>query len=907
MSIFSRVTIQTMKRNRTRTLVTIVGIILSAAMFTAVTTFIASLQNYMREVVVYGDGDWYGMLDGLTQEELAAFREEPGIVQSAACETVGYAELENSTNAYKPYLCVWGADDTFLQTMPVHLLTGRMPENSSEIILPQHLRANGGVACKVGDVITLELGDRIYSGETLYQDSQLMAEDTETGTQRLETFYAREKRTYTVVGIYERPSFEAYSAPGYTAITLREGAGQHCSVFFKTANPKDIYSCIEKYTESGAWGWGLNSDLLLYSGASRHASFYTVLYGLAAILIGLIMFGSVSLIYNAFAISVSERTRQFGLLSSVGATKWQLRRSVLFEALAVSAIGIPLGLAAGVAGIGVTLALVGDVFASMSAGEIPLSLHVSWPALVIAAAIAVLTVLISAWIPSRRATRITAIEAIRQSGDVAARAKAVKTGRLTYKLFGLEGMIAKKHFKRSRKKYRATVVSLFMSIVLFVSASSFCRYLSDSVSGGFSTYDFDLRYGLDTAEMTDSQGIERFQMLASVKDVKESAYTGTAHIHAVLDAADLGESFLEYCGQTQPYSYQELGQGTITLNCKVHFIQDEVYLQFLQENGMDPAVYMDSTNPTALVYDSQMGYIPQSDSYMNYNVLRNEDVSLRIPQLKEMEGYICPESGDFFYNENGEKCYYYYPDSPTDGGNETMEVPAAEAETGSNAVRIGAVIGDYPFCVAPSSSDMLTILFPYSAAGQVAGIPQSSYMECFFTASDHAAAFADMEKLLLEQGADTSALTDYAAYAEMDRNLVMIVNVFSYGFIVLISLIAVANVFNTISTNINLRRREFAMLKSVGMTQGGFNKMMNYECLLYGFKSLLLGLPAAVGVTWLIYRTINGGYRVAFYMPWQPVVIAVLSVFAVVFATMMYAMRKIKKDNPIDALKNENL
>jgi putative ABC transport system permease protein len=137
--------------------------------------------------------------------------------------------------------------------------------------------------------------------------------------------------------------------------------------------------------------------------------------------------------------------------------------------------------------------------------------------------------------------------------------------------------------------------------------------------------------------------------------------------------------------------------------------------------------------------------------------------------------------------------------------------------------------------------------------------------------------------------------------------MITVINVFAYGFIILISLIAATNVFNTVSTGISLRRREFAMLKSVGMTSKGFNKMMNYECLLYGAKALLFGLPTSFIITYLIYFFVSHGAEISFVLPWSAIGIAVFSVFAVVFATMMYSMSKIKKDNPIDALKNENL
>ena len=165
----------------------------------------------------------------------------------------------------------------------------------------------------------------------------------------------------------------------------------------------------------------------------------------------------------------------------------------------------------------------------------------------------------------------------------------------------------------------------------------------------------------------------------------------------------------------------------------------------------------------------------------------------------------------------------------------------------------------------------------------------------------------EVKTLLSDRGINTNNFNDYAEAEEENRNIVTLIQVFAYGFIILISLIAAANVFNTISTNISLRRREFAMLKSVGMTSKGFNRMMNFECLLYGSLALLYGLPASAGVTYLIYMAMAAGYDAGFRLPWTAIGIAVLSVFLVVFVTMMYSMSKIKKDNPIDALKNENL
>ncbi len=167
--------------------------------------------------------------------------------------------------------------------------------------------------------------------------------------------------------------------------------------------------------------------------------------------------------------------------------------------------------------------------------------------------------------------------------------------------------------------------------------------------------------------------------------------------------------------------------------------------------------------------------------------------------------------------------------------------------------------------------------------------------------------YAKLQQKLIENGISTGQFYNMAEQNKFERNMLLIINVFSFGFIALISLIAAANVFNTISTNISLRRREFAMLESIGMTRKGLYKMLNYECLLYGIKSLIYGMPVALLVTYAIYRVVNNGFAADFYIPAASVVIAVFSVFAVVFATMFYAAGKLKKNSLVETLKNENV
>lgn len=504
MNVFSKVTLESLKKNKTRTVVTIIGIMLSAAMICASTTFVSSMQNFVLRCEIYSSGDWHGAVYDAAYKDYEDIRDSGKVSSAAYAQVLGYAKI-GSANEYKPYLYVLGGDvaSGYFKTMPVHLILGTLPKDSTEIILPEHLTSNGKVNYTLGDTVTLEVGDRTLDGKRLGQDTPVYTYDSETHTEVMsgEGLENTEPRTYTVVGIYERPTFEDYAAPGYTALTAAdtksaEQSPIHC--YFKLHKPAGVYDFMKEMGYTQEYRYAYNTKVLLYSGATPFDSFLTAFYSLAAIIIALIVFGSVSLIYNAFSISVSERTRQFGLLSSVGATKKQLRRMVLFEALAVSAVGIPLGILVGIGGIGITLLLIGDKFSSIVRADIPMRLCVSWQAVVIAAVIALVTVLISAWIPSKRATRVSAVEAIRQSMDIKVSGKPVRTSKLAYKLFGLPGVLAGKHYKRNRKKYRTIVVSLFMSIVLFVSAAAFTDYMMESAEGGLASDQFDLIYAAES-------------------------------------------------------------------------------------------------------------------------------------------------------------------------------------------------------------------------------------------------------------------------------------------------------------------------------------------------------------------------------------------------------------------------
>ena len=908
MNVFNKVTLESLKKNRTRTIVTIIGIMLSAAMICASTTFVSSMQNFVLRCEIYSSGDWHGAVYDAAYKDYEDIRDSGKVSSAAYAQVLGYAKI-GSANEYKPYLYVLGGDAAsgYFETMPVHLLLGTLPKDSTEIILPEHLTSNGKVNYTLGDTVTLEVGDRTLDGKRLGQDTPVYTYDSETHTEVMsgERLENTEPRTYTVVGIYERPAFEDYSAPGYTALTAADpkSAEQsliHC--YFKLHKPAGVYDFMKEMGYTQEYRYAYNTKVLLYSGTAPFDSFLTAFYSLAAIIIALIVFGSVSLIYNAFSISVSERTRQFGLLSSVGATRKQLRRMVLFEALTVSAVGIPLGILVGIGGIGITLLLIGDKFSSIVRADIPMRICVSWQAVLIAAVIALVTVLISAWIPSKRATRVSAVEAIRQSMDIKVSGRPVRTSKLAYKLFGLPGVLAGKHYKRNRKKYRTTVVSLFMSIVLFVSAAAFTDYMMESAEGGLASDQFDLIYAAESDASSAMTPDALLDLLFSEQNVTGGTYTKKQFLQGDISreyvTAMFADRFSNFGMESEDAAPKEL-----SISGYLYFVADAEFNRLLEKYNLKEADYYDRDKPLGLALDCNIELDRRLEKYVTLDTLKGDGCVIEGLYYVEIDGYYRKDSR---IDENGNKVVLY---QNRDNENDIIERPYGESFA-KYTLRSEKTIEEAPFFVSRSTPVAINMIYPHSMLESVipeAALNQFRNTEYFLTSSNHAASFENLAPVLTENGLSSRQLFDYAANAETNRNVVTIIRVFAYGFIVLISLIAAANVFNTISTNISLRRREFAMLKSVGMTQKGFRRMMNCECLLYGSKALLLGLPVSCGITYLIYRAVTTAYETSFHLPWAAIGIAVLSVFLVVFATMMYSMSKVKKDNPIDALKNENL
>ncbi len=939
MNIFKQFTARTLKENKTRTIVTIIGIILSVAMFTATIEAFVTVQSYLINYAEMYNGSYHVGFNNVKKEDFDTAAQDERVKKYTYIQDIGYAEI-GSANEYKPYMFIAGIPHGFTDIIPIHLTSGRLPENSGELVVSEHICHNGDVKLELGQEITLKVGQRQWTDLINISEDEYIALDgdnrmkltqevplraPEDGTPR-EALINIQEKTYTIVGFCIRPdeSIEDYEAPGYTAFTINEDSNNGMFSIYSVLKKPSEY---EQYSSDIVRKLGLsrsqiNFDLLTFSFQSFNSAFPVLVIGLMTILIGLIVFGSVSLIYNSFSISVSERTRQFGILKSIGATKKQIRKTVLYEAVLLCIIGIPAGLVAGCLGIAVTFRLLSDTISTYLADLTDLKPDFVFSPLAIIAAslIGFITVIISAYIPARKAIKINPIDSVRQTNEIKIRRKSIKVSPLTGKIFGFEATLSSRNFKRSKRKYRTTVFSLFVSVVLFISASSLSTYFTDIVEAESQDMNYDVKVQIlnlshldiaGDAEINEEVLAKLNNGISKIEEIKELTFMQEKTEDYDIDRQFVSEEYLNMLERERDTDDKK--KDYLSNHFTYNIIDDASFRQLLKENGLEEKDYFNKNAPKALVYD-KCTYIYQSGEEERVYILSFFD-DKKFPETIGITKILpsFTENGITYYHfgqtEIIDGITYYVYDIARDEGEEIDDSSKrylTEQEAVSYPeISIGAFLKEKPCFVSIGTN----LIYPEYVKESVL-TDTAAGSEIYIITPEHKKVTDEINKLITEISGPNNniSVTDYANEIEKTRALVTIARVMAFGFIILISLIAAANVFNTISTNITLRRREIATLKSVGLTKRGMVKMMTFESLLYGFKSLSLSLPVSLAITYLIWLVASdSGYYMSFYIPWDKFLTAALSVFIIVAISMVYSVKKVNKNNTVETLRNENI
>jgi putative ABC transport system permease protein len=864
MNIVNILTLRNLQRNRRRTLVTIIGVIISVAMVTAVATLGISFMDLMQRMSIARDGEWHVLYKDINQEQLQAVKSDAQTETLIISRDRGYALLEGSQNRNKPYLFIKEYNTRGFEQFPIELTNGRLPQTNNEIVISEEIAQSAKVSCQIGDQLVLDIGERFIAEgkQALTQLTPLRR--TGDGEIAEETLTNKTTHNYTIVGTIARPTWEPTWAPGYTIISYVDESMIGTN---ETVNALVVLNKVQRSLynhardlalQNNIAGVEFNNSLLRYYGVTEIESLHKTLYSLTAIIMAITVIGSVALIYNAFAISVAERSRYLGMFSSVGATRKQKRNSVFFEGAVIALISIPVGILCGLGGLTITFWFINPMIQGVFGASEEFTVVVTPMSILGAGVISLLTIFISTYWPAQRASDVSAIDAIRQSTDIKLTAKAAKASPLIRKLFGFEAEIGLKNLRRNKRRYQATVFSLVISIVLFLTVSFFTDNLKKSAELSQDGVNFDIQVILPGENPETDE--ELVQSIAGLNNVTEYSIVKDLTLHSRIDEKFIAKELQEQVREDN----QMLENGKYSYYIDIHALDEKSLKGYTEMIGADYDQLRTSHELSGIVIDKI--------SYQDYDArkyIETKAIQAEIGQKIE----LCRIDRD------------------------------SSQETYLNELQVAALTDQTPMGVFPAGLGGLTVIVSEQVLDELAAQGLIADTRLLLKSTDPMATQHQIEEL------SESNLNVYNVYQarQQEEQIMLLISVFTYGFIVLITAICIANIFNTISTSIALRKREFAMLKSVGMTPRGFNKMLNYESIFYGIKSLLYGLPLSVMLMYLIYRSMMYSFSYGLVLPWTSIGYVIIIVFVIVGAAMLYSSSKVKQDNIIDALKQENI
>ncbi len=900
MKVLNELSIKDLKLNRKRSIVIIIGIILSTALICGVAGLVSSFQQTLVETVKNSHGNYHAIFYDVPKEELKYIENNRNVENYYLSEDLGVSYLPKIELATKkvtePYINVIAMDNKFLDNMAIKIHEGRLPENDTEIAVSVRINDKYKFNYKVGDTITLNLGERqLSTGKKLTKNNPYLTGEEDNGKTLKEELVNTTERTYKIVGIIERPTYaiESYESPWFTAITKMEKVEKKANIAVLytnlqnyTKNTEEINKMVkateeEKQNENNTYSFGglkdkysnykyeicINEDLLRFEGVNLSESTLTMIYGLAGFIMAIVLVSSVFVIRNGFAISVTERLKQYGMLSSIGATKKQIKKSVYFEGFILGLIGIPLGIFAGIFAIYVLVNLVNFILKDYISNSTLLVYSMSWTAVAISIVVSTITIWLSCKSSARRASKITPIEAIRSSNDIKLEAKKIKCPKIITKIFKTGGEIAYKNLKRSKKKYRTTVVSIIVSVVIFIAISSFIEY-GFKMSGAYYTelnYNYTI-YSRSTVSSKDKEEFAKveaqekrvFNDISKFDTIDDYSINKSATFKIKIDD-QYKEKLTEYGKKvretTESYEIDEEGNRKELDFVTIISLSQNQYEKYVKKIGGTYENYKDG----AILIDNSINYDSNG---------------------KKVQGSKYTwKKGDIIHGQVGNKDYDVKIVTRTE------ERPmGVESLYNTNAYFI-------------VSEEFINRLEEHSLPGMYIQSKKADKLD------------EQVENYMKENNIteNTFWINNINEVVKEQNAVILVISIFLYGFITVITLIGITNIFNTITTNMNLRKKEFAMLKSIGMTKKEFNRMIRLESIFYGVKSLVIGIPIGILLSYGIYNIFKDNMEMEYVLPIKAIVIAIIFVAIVIGIIMKYSMNKINKQNIIETIRNDNI
>ncbi|MCB2343259.1 ABC transporter permease [Clostridium estertheticum] len=875
MKIMNEYTYNHMKKNKRHTISILIAITIASALLCSLCIFIHSKWETKLSTTIEESGYWHGELyNSIAGDKLKYVTENPEVETTMIKGPWVTAKLSNTKLTY---LTMRDANTNFWLDMGLknNLIKGKLPKKYGEIVVSKLFFADNP-SYKIGDKVTLPTGNRMLGSDLVNPQST---------KQSGERFLATGTNIYTIVGeldVSDTSAYDAYIAMGYLD-PLRIKPKDKLTVYMRFVNPRTIYETLPRIAkatgltknEYGEYAVKYNTPLLnLYGISDKSGANVLIIMMIAmAIALTLLVMGSfILIIYNAFSLSANSRIKELSILKSLGATPRQIKFSVLYEGLLLWIIQLPIGIMIGYLFSHIVFSKVNKIL-SVTEDYKNAYVSFSWVVVGFSIIISLITILVSAYIPARKMMKVSAITGIRQN-NTKVKLKKQKSHLIINKIFGIEGELAISQFSANKRALRTAVLSLSMCFILIAGYMNIIAIYNLAYSKNAEIPTHDMKISL---KMIDKPSDKMINEVTTLPEVKDSVIRRQARTSTYVTSKQESDVFAKYGGFAKvPSKHNILSEnGKYRIIVTLVGLSDKSFKKYCEKIGADDESYYKNGVTKGVLLDST-----------NY-VSENEKVVQKIPLLNIKRGDKLVINEKI---ENDMKTNYKFNAEV----GQVTEIPPSELGMGGYSLAYIVPMKNYQQLVSNFMPERML---------------ESNSMVIDLLVGDEAS--PRMKKELTRICSSYLGSEDVTIWTLLDEknNDELVQKSISIGVLsvaLMFGLIGIINAFSTISNNLRLRKREFAMLRAVGLTPKGLNKMLMIEGLFFALTPIIVSIPIVLFICWFMLRlTFITWSEFMSVSPIVPILAYAMLIIASIFLAYGISSTGVKKSNVIESIKDE--
>ena len=790
---------------------------------------------------------------------------------------------------------ILGANKEDLKGYNFRLIDGRLPENENEIVL-QKASKTARYTFNIGTTITINGKEYKIVG---YVNNAFDSNDSEVniGIVKIATEEEKKEAVSKIFGIYIKDKGEK----------VKDTA-------------EEISKTLKEDSKNGSIKMAVNKSLLRLQNANLQGyesstdNVIATLEMMRNVLIVIVAVSGIIIMYNSFNLSLVERRKQYGILKSLGIKNSSLYVMILFEALVLSVAGIVIGYICGMIGDYLVVGYINDTLVNMikSMGvenELQMSLiyTTNIHAFYLVAISTGITVVLAAMIPAIKSTRISPIENIRGKDDYVVNTKKVKTSNISKKLFGIEFDLARKNMKRAKKRFRVATLSLAIAFILIFVIGT----LGAQINGQISLLEAQTNSLFKNGNIAEITHINIVDKDGSVNNRKKSNVK-----YSEKDVQEIIKFGIEdYAKQIE--SKDSLKINRAVLSTALEYLEkidkDEELLKTVTDNYL-------KNRFNSIDDSSRQKAKKQISIQFATNKVYSDKDKFGLNDIKDNEIYL---SNVEILEENGtlvEKPIF-----------DESKIIGKEIEIYGNKLKIAKAPVNSELTLRASTGGSI-YLQAYVNEKTFANIVRNDERGPNFRGFYQSDLKGDkkIEDIMKKQQQEnlekeydfgkvqmfTETIITPSGVIGIIKGMITIFQLLLYGFLILVILMSVVNIFTTITINILLRSRELAILKSVGMSDKQFDKMLRGENYIACLRSIIFGIVVSLLLLFATKVIIDkGNVNIDFRfiadmlgsINYIALAISIILVYGITFVSTFFAKKSIKSQDIVEVIRRDNI